>query len=53
MTTPITSAIVLVTKTNPDSLWEGTTLGCQYQEAGATGGHLGIGYYIAYILTCS
>lgn len=33
--------MLLVMQTNPDTVWEGTTEGCEYQEAGITGDHCG------------
>lgn len=33
--------ILLATETNPDTVWEGTTQGCERQEEGIMGHHLG------------
>ena len=37
--------ILWVTQTNADTMWEGITRGCDYQEEGITRGHLGDGYH--------
>lgn len=37
--------ILSVTQTNPGTVWEGTTQGCEYQELGITGAILEAGYH--------